>query len=137
MRRLTAALGTAVTGLVLTVSWPTHLDEVGAATVHTAAAGPPAATALRTLTYEGAASATRIGDVQVRITISGGAVASATAIHLPAGASHRQINSAVIPLLNEEVVAAQSAEIAMVSGATLTSRAYLRSLQSALDLAGK
>ena len=40
------------------------------------------------------------------------------------------------PILRAEVLAAQSADVSMVSGATYTSRAYLTSLQSALDQAG-
>ncbi len=41
-----------------------------------------------------------------------------------------------MPVLNSEVVAAQNANIDMVSGATVTSDGYLQSLQSALDQAG-
>jgi uncharacterized protein with FMN-binding domain len=40
-----------------------------------------------------------------------------------------------VPVLNAEVVDAQSAGIDMVSGATYTSEAYIRSLQSAIDQA--
>ena len=38
--------------------------------------------------------------------------------------------------LNSEVVAAQSANIQAVSGATYTSQGYISSLQSAVDQAG-
>ncbi len=41
-----------------------------------------------------------------------------------------------MPILNEEAVAAQDADIDMVSGATYTSEGYVGSLQSALDRAG-
>jgi uncharacterized protein with FMN-binding domain len=41
-----------------------------------------------------------------------------------------------VPALDEGVVSAQSADIALVSGATVTSRAYVTSLQSAFDEAG-
>jgi uncharacterized protein with FMN-binding domain len=47
-----------------------------------------------------------------------------------------QINSFAIPQLNSEAVAAGSAHIDAVSGATYTSQGYLGSLQSALDKAG-
>lgn len=40
-----------------------------------------------------------------------------------------------MPLLDEEVVKAQSARIDTVSGATVTSNGYLQSLQSAIDQA--
>ena len=47
----------------------------------------------------------------------------------------QQINGRAVPVLNAEVVDAQSAGIDMVSGATYTSEAYIRSLQSAIDQA--
>jgi uncharacterized protein with FMN-binding domain len=47
------------------------------------------------------------------------------------------INAQVLPLLKQEVLQAQSANIDSVSGATITSRAYLTSLQSAVSKALK
>ncbi len=47
-----------------------------------------------------------------------------------------QINSYALPILMRETVDQQSANIDMVSGATVTSTGYLQSLQSALDQAG-
>ena len=46
------------------------------------------------------------------------------------------ISQYVEPLLRSEALQAQSAQIDLVSGATYTSDAYARSLQSALDQAG-
>ena len=46
-----------------------------------------------------------------------------------------QINNRAVPILNAEAVQAQSADIDMVSGATVTSVAYIQSLQSAIDKA--
>jgi uncharacterized protein with FMN-binding domain len=42
------------------------------------------------------------------------------------------IMSQALPILRQEFLAAQSAKIQLVSGATLTSEAFVRSLQSAL-----
>ena len=47
----------------------------------------------------------------------------------------QEINSFAVPILNQEAVQAQSADIDMVSGATVTSEGYLGSLQSAIDQA--
>jgi uncharacterized protein with FMN-binding domain len=47
----------------------------------------------------------------------------------------QQINAYAIPQLNAEAVAAQSASIDAVSGATVTSDGYIESLQSAIDAA--
>ena len=47
-----------------------------------------------------------------------------------------QINGYALPVLIQETLDAQSANIDMVSGATVTSGGYTESLQSALDQAG-
>lgn len=96
----------------------------------------PAAEAT-TGTYTGAAASTRYGDVQVQITVTDGVITAADAISYP-DRDHEsaQINSWAVPTLNDEVLAAQSAEIDMLSHATITSEAYVASLQDALDQAG-
>jgi uncharacterized protein with FMN-binding domain len=48
----------------------------------------------------------------------------------------QRINSAAEPVLREEAIATDSADVSVVSGATYTSRAYAHSLQSALDRLG-
>ena len=88
-------------------------------------------------TYAGAAVSTRWGDVQVAVTISGGAITDVTALQLTdADGRSVQISNRAAPVLREEVLQAQSASVSMVSGATYTSGAYLESLQAALDQAG-
>ena len=47
-----------------------------------------------------------------------------------------EINNRALPILIDETLAAQSADIDMVSGATVTSVGYVDSLQSVLDQAG-
>jgi len=47
-----------------------------------------------------------------------------------------EINDYAVPALVQETLDAQSAQIDMVSGATVTSGGYLESLQAALDKAG-
>jgi uncharacterized protein with FMN-binding domain len=88
-------------------------------------------------TYTGSAVSTRWGDVQVQVTISGGTIAEVTALQLTDHDGRSiQISNRAEPVLRSEVLQAQSASVAMVSGATYTSAAYLQSLQSALDQAG-
>ncbi len=85
-------------------------------------------------TATGAVISTRFGDVQVEVTISGGAISDVTALQLPDRDRRSQsIASAAAPILREEVLTAQSASIDLLSGATYTSEAYAESLQSALD----
>ena len=103
-----------------------------------AAASPtqaaPASSGLADGTYTGSAANTRFGPVQVQITVSGGVV---TDVQVPVypdeNGRDQQINSRALPVLVKETLAAQSADIDMVSGATYTSDGYLSSLQSALD----
>jgi len=88
-------------------------------------------------TYAGSTVGTRFGDVQVQVTISGGAIADVTALQLT---DHDRrsvmISNQAAPILREEVLQAQAASVSMVGGATYTSEAYLQSLQAALDQAG-
>ena len=87
-------------------------------------------------TVAGPVVSTRFGDVQVQVTISGGVVTEATALLLPSGdGNSRRISRIVEPILRDEALTAQTAQIDLVSGATYTSRAYVRSLQAALDKA--
>lgn len=118
-------------------------DSSDAATDGSASAGtssgeaPAASSGSTSTTYTGAAADTRYGPVQVEITVTDGVVTAATAIDFPSRDRHdQQINSYAIPILQSETVDAQSASIDMVSGATVTSRAYVQSLQDALDQAG-
>jgi uncharacterized protein with FMN-binding domain len=89
-----------------------------------------------TKTYDGDAVQTRWGPVQVRITVQDGKITASEAIVYPNGNHEdQQINSFALPVLGQEAVAQQSADIDMVSGATVTSEGYLSSLQSAIDQA--
>lgn len=75
--------------------------------------------------------------MQVRITVSGTKITDVRVPQYPNGNGRDQeINSNALPQLTQETIDAQSGDIAMVSGATVTSDGYLQSLQSALDQAG-
>jgi uncharacterized protein with FMN-binding domain len=89
------------------------------------------------ITVDGASEMTRYGVVQVQVVITGGAITDVTALQYPQ--SEREdikINSRAVPKLRAQVLAAQSAKIDGVSGATFTTDGYVTSLQSALDAAG-
>lgn len=87
-------------------------------------------------TYTGEQVDTPYGPLQVQVVVTTGGITSSDAPVHPTGNGHDlQVNSRAIPILNSEVVEAQSARITMVSGATFTSEGYLTSLQSALDQA--
>lgn len=87
-------------------------------------------------TYDGAAVQTRFGTVQVRVTIQNSRITEVTALQLTdAERKSAQISSRAAPVLRSEVLQAQSANVQTVGGATVTSDAYLTSLQAALDAA--
>lgn len=100
----------------------------------TAASNPPA-TGLKSGSFTGAPSTYRYGTIQVTIAVSGGKITNATATYPTDRSTSAEINNDAIPKLVRETLTAQSANIATVSGATLTSNAYNVSLQSALDKA--
>jgi uncharacterized protein with FMN-binding domain len=87
-------------------------------------------------TFTGDVISTRYGDVEVQVTIAGGTITDVTALELPSGDRRtNQISSQAEPILREEALTAQSAQIDLLSGATYTSTGYERSLQAALDQA--
>jgi uncharacterized protein with FMN-binding domain len=103
------------------------------ATADRADAAVSAATAT---SYTGAASTNRWGTVQVRLTVSGDKITNIATLQLPSSKpkSVRLSNNAV-SVLKPAVISAQSTSVSTVSGATLTSRSYLASIQSAIDAA--
>jgi uncharacterized protein with FMN-binding domain len=158
MKRAFMAIVATVTGLVMVLTFRSHTLGVAAApsvAVSTATSSggggsshhrssatsktKPKATvkatpASTTRTVTGNAVETMYGPVQVRITVKGGAITSATAVTYPTqDPRDAQINAYAIPVLNSEAAQADSANIDHVSGATYTSNGYIESLQSALD----
>lgn len=103
-------------------------------------AAPPAragsAKAIPTVVVNGSSVDTQYGPVQVQLTVRAGKVVKAVAIDYPqSGGRDQEINSYAVPILQKETVAAQSAKVDTVSGATFTSAGYQTSLQAALDAA--
>jgi uncharacterized protein with FMN-binding domain len=87
-------------------------------------------------TFTGEVADTRWGPVQVRITVQGGKITASEAVQHPQESRRDvQINDYALPILGRETVEGQSASIDTVSGATVTSDGYVKSLQSAIDQA--
>jgi uncharacterized protein with FMN-binding domain len=85
-------------------------------------------------TITGPSVDTQWGPVQVAITVNDGKITAITVPVYPNGnGKDQEINAYALPILADEAVKAQSASIDMVSGATVTSVGYLKSLQSAID----
>lgn len=73
---------------------------------------------------------TRYGPVQIQLNVTGKTIDSVDILQVPTGQNARFTNYAV-PILIRETLAAQSANIANVSGASYTSMGFIQSLQSA------
>jgi uncharacterized protein with FMN-binding domain len=85
--------------------------------------------------YKGPAVSMRWGPVQVTIAVKGKKITNISATAPMERSRSAFINSQAIPLLKQEVLQAQSATVDTISGATLTSDAYIQSLQAALQKA--
>jgi hypothetical protein len=151
MKRIALGLVATVAGLVLLLSYRTSL--AGPAATPAAAppgvvradsptgaagptpAGPTAAGGTGAMTVNGTVVDNGYGPVQVQIHVSGGRIVDIGTLALPGDGHSRRINSYAVPRLRQEVLAAQSAHVDTVSGATATSEAYAQSLQAALDAA--
>ena len=80
---------------------------------------------------------TQWGPVQVQLEVSRKRITKVSLLQYPNGnGNDQQINSQALPILTQQTISAQSAQIDMVSGATVTSTGYIESLQSAIDQAG-
>jgi uncharacterized protein with FMN-binding domain len=70
----------------------------------------------------------------VRVTVRGSRIINVSVPTLETSEQYsEQLAENTIPTLRQEVLAAQSAHINAVSGATYTSEAYEQSVQAALD----
>ena len=105
------------------------------ATPTAAATTAAAAPAAKSGTFTGPAVFVNYGTVQVKITVQNGKITDAVAVQAPSGRNDRWTNMA-LPILKQQTLAAQSANIKGVSGASYTSYGWFTSLQGALAQAG-
>jgi uncharacterized protein with FMN-binding domain len=165
MRRAVLTLGGTVAGLAALLSFKTHSLAATAAPSAPAVSvstSPPASTgtasspaskmgktkhsatpqssasapAMTTHTVTGTVANTQYGPMQVQLTLDGSKITKVTVLQrTDDGAESDPIDGTAIPQLTSETLAAQSAQIDAVSGASYTSSGYIQSLQSALDMA--
>lgn len=87
-------------------------------------------------TYTGNPENAYYGTVQVQVAVSGGKIVDVQFLQYPNDRStSRFINGQAMPLLRQEAIQAQSANVNGVSGASDTSGAFQQSLASALSQA--
>ena len=104
----------------------------------TAAASPaatqttaPVTSTVKDGTFTGPSVNVNYGNVQVMITVSNGKITDAVAVKAPKGKNDRYTNMAV-PILKQQTLQAQSANIQGASGASYTSYGWFKSLQGAM-----
>jgi uncharacterized protein with FMN-binding domain len=137
MKRIVFALLTTITIVVLLFGYNTSTMGVlvGQDTVISSGSATPQAE--QAVTVTGPSVATEWGPVQVEITVAGSQVTDVQVLQHPnSNPKDQQINAYALPILVDETLQAQDADIQMVSGATVTSVGYVQSLQAALDEAG-
>jgi uncharacterized protein with FMN-binding domain len=143
MRRFPLVLAGTVSGTAGVLAFHAHSPAVTTATA--TATATPAATAASSGSSSSGASDTATGDAvdtqygaaQVRVTVVDGKITKIEALQLQGNEPRSvEISSSAEPVLQQEALTAQSADIDAVSGATFTSASYAQSLQSALDKLG-
>lgn len=83
--------------------------------------------------YTGSVADNIYGNIQVSVTIYGGRIADVNFLQYPDAPGHTtQVSNMALPQLQSEAIAAQSANVNIVSGATQDSQAFQQSLASAL-----
>lgn len=112
-------------------------ESSGTATPTPSTSSKSATSSTTTRTIAGDAIDTQYGTVQVQIQVKGSTITNASFLQLTAfDPRSAEINNYAGPILLNETLQAQSANIANVSGASFTSQGYYQSLQSALTKAG-
>lgn len=127
MRRAIPAI--LITAAAFVVVWrfepATEVPPLPAPSTSTGAAEPGVESVL------GSAEPTRWGPVQVRAVFSGGVLSDIEVVQAPDdGPTNR-----ALPQLKAAALKVRGAEVDTVTGATMTSEAYLRSLRSAIEAA--
>ena len=95
----------------------------------------PVTSTVKDGTFTGPSVNVNYGNVQVMITVSNGKITDAVAVKAPKGKNDRYTNMAV-PILKQQTLQAQSANIQGASGASYTSYGWFKSLQGAMAQAG-
>jgi uncharacterized protein with FMN-binding domain len=86
--------------------------------------------------YTGVLADAFYGFVQVKAIIQDGKIMDVQFLEYPQDRrTSARINSRAVPALRREAIQVQNAQVDIISGATLTSEAFIQSLQSALDQA--
>jgi len=102
----------------------------------TSTATSPTSSGYKDGTYTGPVLDVNWGYVQVQATIQSGQISNVQFLQFPSDRrTSQRINSIANPELEQEAIQAQSANVELITGATLTSEGFQQSLQAALNQA--
>jgi uncharacterized protein with FMN-binding domain len=139
VKRAPVVLAATAAGLAATLGFQAHPKAPTTVAAVTTSA-PPAKTSSApssAKTATGDAVSTRYGNVQLKVTVSGGKITDVQALQVPqSDGKSVEISNFAVPQLRQSALTKQSANVDAVSGATYTSAGYKQALQSALDKAG-
>jgi uncharacterized protein with FMN-binding domain len=155
MRRVILAVTGTIAGLVALLSFKAHVPTVPvAATTGTgggsSTSSSSSASSARTIpgefqsvagtltpgetTVTGKVATTAYGPVQIELVVKSHKIVKVAVLEQPTNTIHDiQIGEFAFPKLISETLAAQTAKVDAVSGASYTSAGYISSLQSAVD----
>lgn len=86
--------------------------------------------------YTGSVADAFYGNIQVQVTISGGKISDISFLQAPNDNPNSQyINQQADPMLKQEAIQSQSANVDTITGATDSSMAFVQSLSAALNQA--
>ena len=143
MKRALVVVASTTVGIVGLLSFKTSPVKVVIAvpsTTPTSTTVPSTGPTLPTTTPQGIRSATGpvlnfyYGTMAVKVTMNGTTITGTEVVNLNDGGSQQSqsIDQYAIPILQQEVLSAQSGAIQSVSGASYTSAGFTQSLQAAL-----
>jgi uncharacterized protein with FMN-binding domain len=141
MKRAPVVLAATAAGFAATLGFHPHSKASTVTPVTTTPSAPSSSSSpssgSSTKTVTSGAISTQYGNVQLKVTISGGKITDIQPVQLPSDdPKSSSISGYAEPLLRQSALSAQSGNIDTVSGATYTSDGYKTALQSALDQAG-
>ena len=131
------------TSLALAKQPQPKVQSTGTATTGTPSSGAAANVPMTQASYQtksgtftGGREYAYYGYVQVQAVVQNGQLQKVNVLEHPNdNGTSRYINSVAMPYLVQEAVQAQSSRVSLISGATLSSEAFVKSLSSALSKA--
>ena len=121
------------TATVLNVPLPHIRPTVTSLKPQVVAAAMTVAASFADGTFTGPAADAYYGQVQVQAVVQNGQIVAIKVLQYPSDRrTSVAINRQALPMLRDEVISAQSPRVDIISGATLTSEAFIQSLTGAL-----